>query len=91
MKDKETVVLFKSLADSTRLQILQLLAQKKEMSCQELSDFFHLSQPTLSHHFKKLVDAHILKARKSGIWMYYSINQHFLREKGINLKKLLAV
>ena len=50
---------------------------------------FSLTQPTLSHHFNKLVDAGIITNRKEGVLWFYSINKQFLKEKGIDLKKLL--
>jgi ArsR family transcriptional regulator len=87
--DQELVELFKSLSDDTRLKILRLLLKNSEMSCQELSEHFNLSQPTLSHHFKKLVDAHIVEERKESIWRFYKINKKFLKAKGIQLQHIL--
>jgi ArsR family transcriptional regulator len=88
--DKTTIKLFKSLADETRLAMLKRLAQTDEMACQELMKEFSLTQPTLSHHFNKLVDADVIKNRKEGALWFYSINRQFLEEKGIDLNKLLA-
>ena len=88
--NKELVSIFKSLSDETRLEIVRRLLAKKEMSCQQLSEYFGLSQPTLSHHFKKLVDAGVLTERKEGIWRFYSINYHNLKKIGFDVKKILA-
>ena len=34
---------------------------------------FNFSQPTLSHHMKVLIDCGIVKCRKEGTWIYYSL------------------
>lgn len=80
--------IFKALSDNTRIDILKFLLTKKEISCQELSKRFPLSQPTLSHHFNKLIDANIIIKRKNGVSHYYSVNQKFLKEKGFDIKKI---
>ncbi len=82
------VKIFKALADSTRVEIVMHLAQHGERSCQELSQRFPLSQPTLSHHFHKLLDAQILEVRKDGVQHFYRINAPYLRSLGINLTQL---
>lgn len=81
---------FKALSDNARIKILGLLVMKEELSCKELSEQIELSQPTLSHHFKKLVDAEIIAVRKKGVSHYYKINQSVLKKRGIDLKRLLA-
>lgn len=86
--DGERVKVFKALADATRLEILQLLARRGEMSCRALSTRLPLSQPTLSHHFRKLVAAGILRERKSGARHFYRINLTTLRRVGLNLARL---
>lgn len=80
--------IFKALSDTTRIDILRSLLAKKEISCQELSKKFPLSQPTLSHHFNKLIDANIIIKRKNGVSHFYSVNQKYLKEKGFDIKKI---
>lgn len=84
----QTVSILKALADETRLQIVRYLLGTEEMSCQELMKKFPLSQPTLSHHFNKLVDAHILDSQKDGVIWIYRLNKSFLKQSGIDIKKL---
>jgi DNA-binding transcriptional ArsR family regulator len=84
------VTLFKALADETRLSAVRYLLNKDEISCQELMKKFSLSQPTLSHHFNKLVDAHILKQRRVGVLWFYSIDRDFLTSHGIALETLFT-
>lgn len=83
------IKIFKSLSDSTRFEIIKLLLQKKEWSCRELSQKFSLSQPALSHHFSKLIEAKIISARKSGTENYYSINKPYLNKIGIDITKII--
>jgi ArsR family transcriptional regulator, arsenate/arsenite/antimonite-responsive transcriptional repressor len=85
------VKLFKALSDETRVDIIKhVLSNGKELSCQELLDKFPLSQPTLSHHFNKLIDANVLKVRKEGASHFYSINFQYLKELGIDIQKIVA-
>lgn len=84
----QTFKVFKALADETRLAIALYLSGKEEVSCQELSKNFSLSQPTLSHHFKKLADAGIIIERKAGVSHFYKIDTSLLKNSGINLQQI---
>lgn len=87
---KQIVGIFKALSDETRISIIKHLLGKKELSCQDLLNNFSLSQPTLSHHFNKLIDAKILNERKEGVSHIYSINHKYLKDLGINIQKIVA-
>lgn len=69
----EYVLLFKAIADQTRLNIVDLLSSGEMCACQ-LLDNFKITQPTLSYHMKILCDSGIVIGRRDGAWMYYSIN-----------------
>ncbi len=84
----QTIAIFKALADDTRLKIAVFLASRKELSCKELSKNFNLSQPTLSHHFRKLILSGIILERKEGVSHYYRINHQLLKKSGMDLKAL---
>lgn len=60
--------LFKVLAEPGRLQLLSRLAAEgcEPMSVTELAQLSGLSQPTVSHHLKKLTDAGLLEKERSG-------------------------
>lgn len=88
---RQIVGLFKALSDETRLDILRYLLGKKEFACKELLSNFSLSQPTLSHHFNKLINANILKERKEGVSHIYSINYQYLKELGIDIQKIVNI
>jgi ArsR family transcriptional regulator, arsenate/arsenite/antimonite-responsive transcriptional repressor len=69
----------KVLADPVRVEILDLLRQAGAPICQcELHPLFDISQPTLSHHLKKLADADLIDVERRGKWAYYSINDRAL-------------
>jgi ArsR family transcriptional regulator, arsenate/arsenite/antimonite-responsive transcriptional repressor len=71
-----TAELFKSLADPARVRIVNLLATSREPVCAcELYEPLSLSQPTVSHHLKKLVDAGLLEREQRGKWAYFSLSR----------------
>jgi ArsR family transcriptional regulator, arsenate/arsenite/antimonite-responsive transcriptional repressor len=70
-----TAALFRALADPARVRIVNVLATTGEPVCVcNLTDPLGVSQPTVSHHLKKLVDAGLLEREQRGRWAYYSIN-----------------
>src|SRR5690242_6410948 len=78
LSDKEaasTAALFKALGDPARVRIVNLLAaQGGEVCACEFEPALGLSQPTVSHHLKKLTDAGLLEREQRGKWAYFSIN-----------------
>jgi ArsR family transcriptional regulator len=70
-----TAALFRALADPARVRIVNVLATSDEPICVcNLTEPLRLSQPTVSHHLKKLVDAGLLEREQRGKWAYYSLN-----------------
>lgn len=65
---------FKAFCDGTRLQILELLQTGEKCACVLLAKV-SISQPTLSHHMKILVESGVVNARREGKWTHYSINE----------------
>jgi ArsR family transcriptional regulator len=66
--------LFKALGDPARVKILNLLATSDEPVCVcELTGPLALSQPTVSHHLKKLTEAGLLAREQRGVWAFYTI------------------
>ncbi len=70
---KTTATIFKAFCDENRINILQLLIGGEKCACR-LLEAMEITQPTLSHHMKILTDSGIVKARKEGKWMYYSLS-----------------
>ena len=73
MTHKEDAKVFKALSDENRLQILCQLSGTEKCAC-VLLDTLNISQPTLSHHMRILVDAGLVVGRKEGKWMHYSVS-----------------
>lgn len=72
--------IFKALADATRLRILKLL-EVREMCVCEVMIALGLTQPTTSHHLGILENAGLIKGRKEGKWVFYSIVNQKMVEK----------
>ena len=75
-------LVFKALADSSRLRLLSIIksASSGEACVCDLTEPLDLSQPTVSHHLKILVDAGLLHREKRGTWAYYSLVPGALEE-----------
>jgi ArsR family transcriptional regulator len=73
-RDSSHVHIFKAFCDEHRLSILNLLQSGEKCAC-ILLERLDISQSTLSHHMKILVDSGIVNARKDGKWTHYSINE----------------
>src|SRR5215470_5746253 len=67
--------LLKALADPTRLRLVSMVAAHEggEACVCELTEPLGLTQPTISHHLKILVDAGILSRDKRGVWAWYAL------------------
>jgi ArsR family transcriptional regulator len=78
MHDREIVRALKALADPNRFRMVQELAAAGELSCGQLAAHFDLSQPTMSHHLKILVDAGILDVRAEGKHHYVRVDRVLL-------------
>lgn len=65
----------KALADPARLRIISIVAahDDQEACVCDLTDQLPLSQPTISHHLRVLVEAGFLCRAKRGTWSYYSL------------------
>ena len=65
----------KAIADPARLRLISLVAahEDNEACVCDLVEPIGLSQPTVSHHLKVLVDAGILTRERRGKWAYYRL------------------
>jgi ArsR family transcriptional regulator len=75
MNDRELVRALTALADPRRFRMVQEVAAAGELSCGQLAERFDLSQPTVSHHLKILVDAGILLTRSEAKRHFISVNR----------------
>jgi ArsR family transcriptional regulator len=69
-----TAALFRALGDPARVKIVNLLARSDESVCAcEFEPALRLSQPTVSHHLKRLTEAGLLEREQRGKWAYFSL------------------
>jgi len=64
---------FKALSDPTRREILRILSHG-ERSAGELAEPFDMTKPSMSHHFAVLKEADLIRSRREGQQMLYSLN-----------------
>ena len=79
METRDMILICKALSDTNRLEIVQMLSDGEKCGCKIL-DKFNITQPTLSHHMKILVDCELVNDRKEGKWYHYSLNKKVIRE-----------
>ena len=69
-----TAEVFRALADPARVRIVNVLATSGQPVCVcHLIEPLGLSQPTVSHHLKKLTEAGLLEREQRGRWAYYAL------------------
>jgi ArsR family transcriptional regulator len=81
----------KALADPARLQLLSIVMATGSACICDLTEPVGLSQPTVSHHMKVLVDAGLLHREKRGKWVHFSVEPQALRDLGDQLADLRGV
>ena len=72
-------LLFKALADETRLKIVDMLSCGELCAC-DILKYFNITQPTLSYHMKILTDCEIVHADRQGAWMHYTLNDETVKK-----------
>lgn len=79
---------FKALADPTRVQLLHLVAGagRGEACVCDLTESVALSQPTISHHLRILVEAGLLRRERRGTWAWYRVSDAGLQAMTADLE-----
>jgi ArsR family transcriptional regulator len=85
----DSVACCRALSDDTRFRILEVLVGKETCVC-ELVEQLDVAQPLLSHHLKTLKEAGLVRARKRGRWMFYSLDPDVLDATAGALARLAA-
>jgi len=65
---------FKALSDETRLRILTLLRNGELCGC-DIAETLKMTQPNISFHLGMLKEAGLIKVRKNGRWIHYSLDE----------------
>ncbi len=71
-KDFDMELLFRALADETRLRLLNLIGNDEVCVCY-LVEALRTSQPKISRHLAYLRRAGVVEARREGKWMHYRV------------------
>jgi len=85
----EQIKIFKALSDQNRLEIIKILSCNEKCACEILKNF-DITQPTLSHHMKALIDCGLVECTKKGTWNHYNLNSEKSEEIIRFLKKLFC-
>ncbi|WGP13952.1 metalloregulator ArsR/SmtB family transcription factor [Streptomyces sp. SH5] len=85
---ERTAAMFKALGDPVRLRLFSSVASHEsgEACVCDISDV-GVSQPTVSHHLKKLKEAGLLSSERRGTWVYYRVEPTVLAAMGALLTK----
>jgi ArsR family transcriptional regulator len=71
----------KALSDPIRVQLVDVLrGHAGEVCVCELEPLFDVSQPTLSHHLRRLREAGIVGVERRGLWAYYYVHTEAIEE-----------
>lgn len=86
-----TAVMFKALSDPVRLRLFSLVASEDggEACVCDISDV-GVSQPTVSHHLKRLREAGLLTSERRGRWVFYRVDPSILTAMGQTLRPYAA-
>ena len=71
---EELTTIFKALSDETRLRVIKLLEQGELCVC-DITAALDMVQPKVSFHLSALKAAGLIKDRKQGKWIHYSLNE----------------
>lgn len=80
---------FEALGDPTRRAILKLL-RSGSRSAGDIAEAFHLSKPTLSHHFKVLREAGLVRSERRGTSIVYTLQANAIEELAGELLELVS-
>jgi ArsR family transcriptional regulator len=77
-----TAQVFKALADPARVRIVNVLATNagEPVCICNLVEPLGLSQPTVSHHMKRLLDAGLVEREQRGKWAYFALRQEAVQK-----------
>jgi ArsR family transcriptional regulator len=83
--------MFKALGDPTRVKLLSMIAAapEGEACICDMTEPVGLSQPTVSHHLKVLVEAGLATREQRGKWAYYRVVPQVLRSLAAALEPML--
>ena len=79
----------RAINDINRLKIICLLFGGEKCVC-HIEEYLGVSQPLVSHHLRVLLQAGLVKVRKSGTWSYYSLEKEAIESLNEDFKAVLG-
>ena len=80
----------RAASDINRLKMLCLLFGGEKCVC-HIEEYLGVSQPLVSHHLRVLLQAGLVKVRKSGTWSYYSLDKEAIERLNEDFKAVLGL
>jgi ArsR family transcriptional regulator, arsenate/arsenite/antimonite-responsive transcriptional repressor len=87
---QELVRTMAALSDINRYRIVELLAERGELSCGAVSGALNLSPSLVSHHLAVLEGAAVIQRRKDGLWTLNRLRRDELARRLSGLQRLVA-
>lgn len=81
----------KALADPRRFDILTAISSADELCCGKIVEQFSVSQATISHHLKELVNSGLVQSRRDGQYCYYKLCPEVFADYTAQLQQLILV
>jgi ArsR family transcriptional regulator len=88
---KNVTTLFKTLSDESRLRIYCLLHASGELCVCDIESTLSFTQTKVSRHLAYLRRAGLIKGRKHGTWMYYSVTEPIIAQQIQLLQEITKV
>ena len=87
----ELADLFKLFGDSTRISIMWALSESEMCVC-DLCALLKMKQPAVSHQLKNLKQTRVVKSRREGKIVYYSLDdEHIRRLLNLGMEHILEI
>jgi len=82
--------IFKALSDNNRLKVVIALTKKEELCACDIINIMDVTGATVSRHMSILLHSSIVKSRKEGRWVYYTLNRNddFINAIILNIEKI---
>lgn len=77
---KHLIKFFKAVCDEPRQEIIALLRDKGSLNASTIIKHVELSQPTISHHLKILIEAEIITSKKQGKEVIYTLSEDYVSD-----------
>ena len=85
---RSALKVFKALSDETRLRVFNLILERECCVC-EIVQAMQISQSRASRNLSILYDSGLLKVRRDGLWVLYSIDEEVMKKSYDGLPEIV--